>query len=103
MPSHVWDGYWILGNSAAFKTLPADIQAIALKEFNQSVLAERQASSELSNSLQAKMGAAGLTFIDVDKPKFRAALSASGFYATWKQKFGNQAGDLLEQTVGQLT
>ncbi|HQT43134.1 MAG TPA: TRAP transporter substrate-binding protein [Halothiobacillus sp.] len=103
LSSHVWDGYWILGNPAAFKALPADIQAIVLKEFNQSALAERQASQELSTSLQTKMAAAGLTFIDVDKPKFRNALSASGFYATWKQKFGDQAWGLLEKTVGQLS
>lgn len=102
LSSHVWDGYWILGNPAAFKVLPADVQAIVLKEFNQSALAERQASQALSESLQTKMAAAGLNFVEVDKPAFRATLSASGFYANWKTKFGDQAWGLLEQTVGQL-
>ncbi len=33
---------------------------------------------------------------------FRAALRQAGFYAQWKGKFGNEAWDLLEQSVGKL-
>jgi tripartite ATP-independent transporter DctP family solute receptor len=102
MSSHVWDGYWILGNPAAFKALPPDVQTIVLKEFNTSAIAERQATQALAESLRSSMSSQGLTFIDVDKGQFRAALSTAGFYASWKQKFGDQTWSMLEQTVGQL-
>ncbi len=102
MTSHVWDGYWILGNPAAFQALPDDVQAMVLKEFNAGALAERAATQAQSASLRQQMSSAGLTFIDVDKPAFRNALASAGFYASWKQKFGAQAWGLLEQSVGQL-
>jgi tripartite ATP-independent transporter DctP family solute receptor len=102
LTSHVWDGYWILGNPAAFKALSPGDQAIVLKEFNESAIAERQATQALASSLRAQMSSEGLSFIDVDKAQFRKALSTAGFYAGWKQKFGDQTWNLLEQTVGQL-
>jgi len=102
LSSHVWDGYWILGNPAAFRALPTDVQAIVLKEFNASALAERQATQTLADSLRVQLAAEGLTFIDIDKSQFRTALATAGFYAAWKQKFGDQTWGLLEQTVGQL-
>jgi tripartite ATP-independent transporter DctP family solute receptor len=103
LSSHVWDGYWILGNPAAFRALPADVQAIVLKEFNASAIAERQATQALAESLRAQMATQGMSFIDIDKTPFRAALSAAGFYAGWKQKFGDQTWGMLEQTVGRLS
>jgi TRAP-type C4-dicarboxylate transport system substrate-binding protein len=102
LTSHVWDGYWILGNPAAFKALPPDIQTIVLKEFNASAIAERHDTQALADSLRAQMSGEGLTFIDVDKAQFRSVLSSAGFYASWKQKFGDQTWSLLEQTVGTL-
>ncbi len=102
LTSHVWDGYFILGNPAAFQALPAEVQAIVLKEFNAAGLAERADTEKLGQSLQAEMAAKGLSFIDVDKAQFRAKLASAGFYADWKQKFGDQAWGLLEQAVGTL-
>jgi hypothetical protein len=34
---------------------------------------------------------------------FRDKLRAAGFYAEWKGKYGDQAWDLLEQSVGKLS
>ncbi|MDR3521150.1 MAG: TRAP transporter substrate-binding protein [Acidocella sp.] len=102
LSSHVWDGYWILGNPAAFQALPADIQAIVLKEFTAAGLAERADTQALESSLQKDMAAKGLTFVDVDKSQFRAKLASAGFYADWKAKFGDETWGLLEQAVGKL-
>lgn len=33
MTSHVWDGYWILGNRRSWERLPADIRTIVEREF----------------------------------------------------------------------
>jgi tripartite ATP-independent transporter DctP family solute receptor len=102
LTSHVWDTYWILGNPAAFRALPDDVQGVVVKEFDVAAVAERAATQALGTSLRASMGAQGMTFIDVDKSAFRATLSAAGFYSEWKQKFGTQPWSLLEQSVGTL-
>jgi tripartite ATP-independent transporter DctP family solute receptor len=102
LTSHVWDGYWILANPAAMQALPDDIRASVLQEFNKAGLAERIDTQALASSLQQDLSKQGLSFIDVDKDQFRAKLASAGFYAGWKQKFGDQAWSLLEQTVGQL-
>ncbi|HQT67821.1 MAG: ABC transporter substrate-binding protein [Rhodospirillales bacterium 20-60-12] len=102
MTGHVWDGYWILGNPAAFRELPADVQAIVLREFDQSAIAERADIAALSQSLRQSMSAKGLQFLDVDKAPFRTALAQTNFYPSWKKKFGEDAWSLLEQTSGKL-
>ncbi|HQT46708.1 MAG TPA: TRAP transporter substrate-binding protein [Acidocella sp.] len=102
LTSHVWDGYWILANPSAFHALPADIQAIVLKEFSAAGVAERADTQGMESSLQKDMAAKGLNFINVDKAQFRAKLASAGFYADWKQKFGKQSWGLLEQAVGKL-
>lgn len=102
LTGHVWDGYWILGNQAAMKRLPADLLALVLKEFNTSALDERADIAALSQSLQASMSKEGLQFIDVDKAQFRGALAKTDFYPHWKAKFGDQAWSLLESTAGKL-
>jgi len=44
----------------------------------------------------------GLAINRTSPDTFRAALRQAGFYAQWKGKFGNEAWDLLEQSVGKL-
>ncbi len=44
----------------------------------------------------------GLTFYTVDKKPFQQALRTAGFYAEWKQKFGDEAWAILEKYAGGL-
>ena len=37
-----------------------------------------------------------------DKAQFRDALAKAGFYADWKQKYGNEAWSVLEKYSGKL-
>ena len=48
------------------------------------------------------MSGEGLSFINVDKAEFRAALAKTDFYPSWKAKFGDQPWGLLEQVSGPL-
>lgn len=102
MTSHVWDGYWILGNRRSWERLPADIRTIVEREFNRSAMDERADIAKLSVSLRDDMKAKGITFIDPDRAAFRAALKKTSFYADWKAKYGNEAWALLEKYVGKL-
>ncbi|MGN6666248.1 MAG: TRAP transporter substrate-binding protein [Trinickia sp.] len=102
MTSHVWDTYWILGNPAAFKRLPGDVQAIVTREFERAALEERADIASLNASLRQTIASKGLQVLDVDKAAFRDALRKSGFYRDWKSKFGDQAWALLQNTTGAL-
>jgi tripartite ATP-independent transporter DctP family solute receptor len=103
MTSHMWDGFWMLGNKRSFSTMPADAQAIVVRELNKSALKERTDLAALNGSVADDLKAKGLTFVDVDKPAFREALKTAGFYADWKKKYGDEAWSILESEVGTLS
>ena len=102
LTSHVWDGYWILGNRAAWERLPADIRTIVTREFEKAAMLQRADIAKLSNSLRDDLKSKGITFVDVDREAFRAALARTSFYHDWKGKYGDEAWGLLEKSVGKL-
>src|SRR3984885_2594295 len=51
MTSHMWDGFWMLGNRRSFSGLPADAQAIVARELNKSALEERTDIAKLNGSV----------------------------------------------------
>ena len=57
----------------------------------------------LHTHLQAKLAEAGLTFNTPDPAPIRDALRRAGFYAGWKEKYGDKAWGLLEQAAGSLS
>ena len=103
MTSHMWDGFWMLGNKRSFSALPADAQAIVARELNASALQERTDIAKLNGSVAEDLKAKGLEFVEVDKPAFREALKTAGFYADWKKKYGDEAWGILESEVGSLS
>jgi len=102
MTQHVWDGYFILGNKAAFARLPKPMQEIVVTEFSDSGLAERADIAALSASLEATLKGKGLDFVTPDKAAFRTALGKTDFYPTWHRKFGDEGWNLLQAAVGEL-
>ncbi len=102
MSNHMWDGYWCLFGPAAWKALPADLQGIVATVMNEHAEQERQAVADENTRLEKQLATQGLVFNTVDQADFQAKLSASGYYAQWKQTFGNELWSLLEQTSGKL-
>ncbi|PLZ01277.1 ABC transporter substrate-binding protein [Burkholderia sp. WAC0059] len=102
LTSHMWDGFWFLGNKASFARLPADLQAIVRNAVNDAGMKQRADVAQLDRTLRTQLEAAGLRFNEVDKAAFRQQLRTSGFYAEWQKKFGPQAWALLEKYSGQL-
>jgi TRAP-type transport system periplasmic protein len=102
LTSHVWDGYLIIANRRSFSGLPAELQEIVTRELNKAADDERKDTMALSDSLRADLTTKGMTFIDVDKAAFRAALGKSTFYKDWHEKFGDKGWNLLEAAVGKL-
>lgn len=102
LTSHVWDGFWVLGNKRAFEKLPADVQQIIKREIEKSATDERTDVAKLNTSLIADLKAKGINFVDVKPDDFRKKLESTGFYGEWKTKYGAAAWDLLEKVSGKL-
>ena len=102
MTGHVWDGYMMLANRRAWQALPPDAQAIVSRELDRSGMEERADIAVLSQSLRTDLAAKNITFIDVDRELFRAALAKTSFYGDWKAKYGAEAWGLMEATTGKL-
>ncbi|CAN5392012.1 TRAP transporter substrate-binding protein [soil metagenome] len=103
MTNHMWDGYWLLANRKTFAKLPDDLRKIVNDSVAEASLLQRKENLRLNTELRAQLTAKGLVFNEVDPQQFRSTLKQSGFYATWKDKFGPEAWGLLEKTVGTLT
>jgi tripartite ATP-independent transporter DctP family solute receptor len=102
MTNHMWDGFWILANRAAWGRLPKPVQEAVDKRLNEAALLERDDVAKLNDSIAGKLKAAGMQFIDPDLKAFRDALNATTFYAEWKEKFGAKAWSTLEKYTGKL-
>ena len=100
--NHMWDGFWFLGNKKSFDRLPQDLKDIVTRNINAAGLKERDDVKKLTDGLVADLKAKGMVFNTTDAELFRAKLRASGFYAEWHKKFGDEAWGLLEKYTGKL-
>lgn len=103
MTNHMWDGFWVLANQAAWQALPEKYQEIIQKNLDQAGMEERAAVLKLNNSLEDKLESEGLKFNSTNPDEFRNALREAGFYSYWKKKFGDDAWQLLEKYAGNLS
>jgi TRAP-type C4-dicarboxylate transport system substrate-binding protein len=101
--NHMWDGFWLLANRRNWEALPEAMRAIVARRLNAAALEERADVLALNTSLRATLAGKGMIFNDVEPAAFRDKLRTAGFYAEWKQKFGDAAWDRLEAAVGKLS
>ena len=99
---HIWDGHFIFSNAKRWNALSADVRDVLTKRLSDAAMAERDDIKTLNVELAEKLNKAGLQFETPDKAPFRAALAASGFYADWKKRFGDEPWGLLEKYTGSL-
>ncbi len=102
LTNHMWDGFWFLANKRAWEKLPPDLRSIVARHVNAAALKERTDVAQLNASLQKDLAAKGLVFNQPDITPFRDELRRAGFYAEWKQKFGEEAWAALEKVTGKL-
>ena len=103
MTNHMWDGYWFMGNKKLFERFSPDLQALMTKLVAEFALLQRADVRKLNDSLQADLKSKGMVFNDVQTDAFRTKLRASGFYAEWHKKFGDEAWAELEKYTGKLS
>jgi TRAP-type transport system periplasmic protein len=103
LTNHMWDGFWFLANRRAWDAVPADIRTIVAKHINAAAVLERADVAKLNAGLQQDLAGKGLVFNQPVVAPFREKLRSAGFYAEWKGKYGDQAWELLEKSVGKLS
>jgi TRAP-type transport system periplasmic protein len=103
LTNHMWDGFWFLANRRAWEAVPADMRAIVAKQINAAAVLERADTAKLNAGLQKDLADKGLVFNQPVVGPFRDKLRSAGFYAEWKGKYGDQAWELLEKSVGKLS
>jgi TRAP-type transport system periplasmic protein len=102
LTNHVWSGFHVSFNVAAWKKLPPDVQEIVHRIFAAEALAERQDFVTMTQNEQQNLTGKGLAFNSPDNEPFRDALVKSGFYADMKKTMGDDGWKLLEKYVGTL-
>jgi len=103
LTNHMWDGFWFLANRRAWEKVPEDVRAIVARNINAAAVNERADVAKLNAGLQQDLAGKGLVFNKPDAAPFRDKLRAAGFYGEWKGKYGDQAWELLEKSVGRLS
>jgi tripartite ATP-independent transporter DctP family solute receptor len=101
LTGHSWDGFHFLANKRAWNALPSSVRDVAEKHFAAMAMAQRADMRVANDAARAKLEEGGLVFNDVDRASFRKVLRDSGFYATWKAKFGPEVWEKL-QAVGNM-
>lgn len=102
MTSHMWDGFWFLGNRPAWDKLPANVRDVVSKHLNEYAMLQRKDVAQLNASLQKSLESKGLVFNTPNVEAFRDTLRKSGFYTEQKQFFGDEEWSLLEKVTGKL-
>ena len=102
LTNHVWDGFWMLGNSASFNRLPKDLQAVVSKHINTAVVAQRDDLAKLQGTIRDTLKDKGLELVESAPEPFRQQLKNANYYADWHEKFGDDAWAILEQYSGKL-
>lgn len=102
MTNHMWDGFWFLANRRAWERLPVQLREIASKHLNASAIAQRADMELLNSNMQKDIAAKGMIFNTPPTEAFRQKLRTAGYYSEWKSKFGAEAWEALERSVGKL-
>lgn len=102
LTNHMWDGFWILGNKANFARLPAEVQALVTLHMNEAGINMRADLRALQGTVAAELRTKGLIISEVTPEPFRQKLRDAGYYAQWRESFGEQAWGLLEKVSGSL-
>jgi len=102
LTGHVWDGFWIIVNGAAWKRLPKEVQDVTNKVFGEKALLQRQDLVSLNKGLVDELKKKGLQINEAETETFRVKLKQAGFYTNWRKKIGDDAWNILERHAGAL-
>ena len=100
LTAHWWTGFTLIANAAAWRKLPAEIQAVVARNADTFALLQR-ADVEAINAAGTQVRAReGMIVNTADTAGIRARLG--DFYARWRARFDPAAWQLLEEAAGGL-
>jgi tripartite ATP-independent transporter DctP family solute receptor len=102
LTNHMWSGFWFLANKRAWERLPENLRNVVSKHMNAGAVAQRADVEQSNKTLQQELTGLGMKFTNPKPAPFRAQLAKAGFYASWKEKMGAAAWDVLESYSGKL-
>lgn len=102
LTSHMWDGFWMVGNQKNFARLPADVQKVIRTVVNDTALVQRADTRKLNETVARKLVERGMLFTLTNQEEFRSSLRRAGYYAEWRAAFGEESWGLLEHATGKL-
>jgi TRAP-type transport system periplasmic protein len=102
LTNHIWDGQWLLFSRKVWDRIPADQQGIITTACDEAAQAQRKDTAAAEASTRSKLEQAGMAFNPVKPDSFRAALTASGYYANWRSKLPEDGWAILEKFSGRL-
>jgi tripartite ATP-independent transporter DctP family solute receptor len=102
LTGHVWAGFHISWNIAAWQKLGPELQEIVHREFTEAAVTERQDFMNMTIGEQKKLTDTGMIFTTPDHKAFQQALSKSGYYADLRKTMGEQNWKVLEKYAGEL-
>jgi tripartite ATP-independent transporter DctP family solute receptor len=102
LTNHIWDGFWMLGNTKSFARLSPEHQAVVKKHIEAAILAQRDDLAKLQGTIRDTLKGKGLEIVEAPPEPFRAKLASANYYADWKEKFGADAWAILEKYSGKL-
>lgn len=100
--NHMWDGFWVFTSRKVWERIPENLREVIARNINEEAIRQRAEVEALNSRLRGELEAKGLQFFKVDNQQFRDKLVASGFYAEWRKRYGEEAWTLLEAAVGKL-
>jgi tripartite ATP-independent transporter DctP family solute receptor len=103
LTGHMWEGFWMVANRRNWEQLPQDLREATARLLNEGAVKQREDMAKLNTTLEAQLKEKGLTFNTVSKKPFQEALKTAGFYAEWRQKYGEDAWKILERYSGNLS
>jgi tripartite ATP-independent transporter DctP family solute receptor len=83
MTNHMWSGFNMLANQAAWNRIPADIRASIERNLTRAVRLQRDDQQKANLTARTSLAGHGLAFNEVETAPFRARLA--GVYADWKK------------------
>ncbi len=96
MTDHMWSGFNLLANLAAWQRLPYEIKGIVDRNVRKYVRLQRRDQIAANTRLRTDLAARGLEFNRPDRAPFKKRLS--GVYATWRRKLGSRCWNLLQES-----
>ena len=98
LTGHWWSGFTLLAHEAAWRDLPAEIQAVVERNADRFALLQRDDIEAVNAAGAAALARHGMIVNTADAAGIRARLG--DFYASWRARFDPAAWALLEAETG---